>query len=243
MKILEGHRAVVIGACGGVGREVSKSLTDAGATIAVVDLEKAPVNELAKSLGGIGYALDATDPNAFASFVEDLTSKQGMPSIVVNVLGLWHSSDYSKLSDADWLKIISVNLTSVFHSARYFLPAMQAAKYGSMINFASTAGEYGSIRPAAHYAAAKGGVIALTKSLAREVSPDGVRVNAISPGPLLTDMLQRRDEAELAEIAKRTLIGRLGTPRDMADAVLFLASPASTWVTGEILRVNGGALI
>lgn len=240
---LAGATAVVVGACGGVGREVAATLARAGATVAIADLDPARVAELAGELGGVGRAFDATDGSAMAAFAREVGDAHGAPAVVVNVLGLWHSGDYAELTDADWAQVIGANLTSVFHSARSFLPAMQRAGAGSMINFASTAGEYGSIRPAAHYAAAKGGVIAMTKSLAREVSPDGVRVNAISPGPLHTDMLQRRDDAELAEIAGRTLVGRLGTPRDMADAVLFLATPASSWVTGEVLRVNGGALL
>jgi NAD(P)-dependent dehydrogenase (short-subunit alcohol dehydrogenase family) len=240
---LEGATTVVIGACGGVGREVARTLAAAGATVAIADLNRAAVDELADELGGVGQAFDATDADAMARFAGAVHAADGPPAAVVNVLGLWHSGDYSALSDADWARVLGANLTAVFLSARCFLPAMQEAGAGSMVNFASTAGEYGSIRPAAHYAAAKGGVIALTKSLAREVAADGVRVNAVSPGPLHTDMLQRKDDAELADIAGRTLVGRLGTPRDMADAVLFLASSASAWVTGEVLRVNGGALL
>jgi NAD(P)-dependent dehydrogenase (short-subunit alcohol dehydrogenase family) len=114
---------------------------------------------------------------------------------------------------------------------------------GAVINFASTAGEYGSIRPAAHYAAAKGGNIAKTKSLAREVSPHGVRVNVISPGPVDTRMLAPVDEAQRAEIAARTLFDRLGTPEDLAAAALYLSCDDARWVTGEVLRVNGGALL
>jgi NAD(P)-dependent dehydrogenase (short-subunit alcohol dehydrogenase family) len=120
---------------------------------------------------------------------------------------------------------------------------MVARGRGSVVNFASTAGEYGSIRPAAHYAAAKGALIAMTKSLAREVSPHGVRVNVISPGPVDTPMLAPADAAQRAQITARTLVGRLGRPEDLAEAALYLGSGDSTFVTGEVLRVNGGALI
>jgi NAD(P)-dependent dehydrogenase (short-subunit alcohol dehydrogenase family) len=114
---------------------------------------------------------------------------------------------------------------------------------GSIVNFASTAGEFGSIRPSAAYAAAKGGVIAFTKSLAREVSPHGVRVNVVSPGPVGTPMLDAESEAAQAQVAERTLLGRLGTPGDIAEGVAYLIGDGAGWVTGEVLRINGGSLI
>jgi len=111
------------------------------------------------------------------------------------------------------------------------------------VNFASTAGEYGSISPAAHYAAAKAGVIGLTKSLAREVSPCGVRVNALSPGPTDTVALGAATAEQKAQVGARTLLGRLGEPEEIAHGVLYLLGPLSTFVTGHVLRVNGGALL
>ena len=120
---------------------------------------------------------------------------------------------------------------------------MVARGSGSVVNFASTAGEYGSIRAAAHYAAAKGGVIALTKSLAREVSPAGVRVNAVSPGPTDTPALLAATPEQRAVAGSRTLFGRLGQPHEIAGACVFLLSPLSTFVTGTVLQVNGGALL
>jgi NAD(P)-dependent dehydrogenase (short-subunit alcohol dehydrogenase family) len=111
------------------------------------------------------------------------------------------------------------------------------------VNIASTAGEYGSVSPAAHYAAAKGGVIAMTKSLAREVSPHGVRVNAVSPGPIDTAALGAVSDEAKARIGARTLFGRLGRPHEIAGACIYLLSPLSTFVTGHVLRVNGGSLL
>jgi NAD(P)-dependent dehydrogenase (short-subunit alcohol dehydrogenase family) len=120
---------------------------------------------------------------------------------------------------------------------------MVARGGGSIVNFASTAGEYGSVRAAAHYAAAKGGVIALTKSLAREVSPAGVRVNAVSPGPTDTPALLAATPEQRAIAGSRTLFGRLGQPHEIAGACVFLLSPLSTFVTGTVLQVNGGSLL
>ena len=120
---------------------------------------------------------------------------------------------------------------------------MRARRSGSVVNFASTAGEYGSIRPAAAYAAAKGGVIALTKSLAREFSPDNVRVNAISPGPVRTAAFGLTDADSHRVAAARTLFDRMGEPSDIANGVCFLISDQSTWITGTVLQVNGGSLL
>jgi NAD(P)-dependent dehydrogenase (short-subunit alcohol dehydrogenase family) len=240
---LGGHTAVVIGACGGVGTAICDVLAGAGANVAVADLDAQAVERLASHHSGVSGAFDASDGSAMGSFASQVVERLGVPDVVVNCLGLWHSGDYHALTDEDWHAVIGANLTPVFHAARAFLPAMQERGSGSMVNFASTAGEYGSIRPAAHYAAAKGGVIAISKSLAREVSPDGVRVNVISPGPLATKMLQPGADGTQASVASRTLFGRLGTPADIAAAVLYLASPGSAWVTGEVLRVNGGSLL
>lgn len=240
---MSARSAVVIGACGGVGTEICDALAGGGASVAVADLDERAVQDLAARHSGVSAAFDASDAAAMRAFALLVEERLGVPEVVVNCLGLWHSGDYHELTDEDWDRVIGANLTSVFHAARAFLPAMQRRGSGSMVNFASTAGEYGSIRPAVHYAAAKGGVIAISKSLAREVSPDGVRVNVISPGPLATTMLQPGADGTQASIASRTLFGRLGTPADIAAAVLYLASPGSSWVTGEVLRVNGGSLL
>ena len=240
---LAGEIAVVIGACGGVGTAICDALAAAGAQVAVADLDATAVEELASRYSGESAAFDASDGEAMRAFARVVEDRVGVPEVVVNCLGLWHSGDYDELTDTDWDRVIGANLTSVFHAARAFLPAMQKRGSGAMVNFASTAGEYGSIRPAVHYAAAKGGVIAMSKSLAREVSPNGVRVNVISPGPLATKMLQPGADGTQQSVASRTLFGRLGTPADIAEAVLYLSSPGSSWVTGEVLRVNGGSLL
>jgi NAD(P)-dependent dehydrogenase (short-subunit alcohol dehydrogenase family) len=139
--------------------------------------------------------------------------------------------------------MISSNLLTALVACRAVLPGMVAHGAGSVVNFASTAGEYGSIRPSAAYSAAKGGVIGLTKSLAREVSPLGVRVNAVSPGPVNTPALQAASPEQRAEADARTLTGRIGQPRDIANAVLYLLSDESAYVTGTVLQVNGGSLL
>jgi NAD(P)-dependent dehydrogenase (short-subunit alcohol dehydrogenase family) len=139
--------------------------------------------------------------------------------------------------------MLTANLLSAIASCRAVLPGMLERARGAVVNFASTAGEYGSIRPSAVYAAAKGGVIAFTKSLAREVSPCNVRVNCISPGPIDTPALQAASPEDRVATAARTLLGRIGTPRDIANGVLYLVSDESSFVTGTVLQVNGGSLL
>ncbi len=151
--------------------------------------------------------------------------------------------DFIDSTPADWAAMISSNLLTALVACRAVLPGMVARGAGSVVNFASTAGEYGSIRPSAAYAAAKGGVIGLTKSLAREVSPLGVRVNAVSPGPVNTPALQAASLEQRAEADARTLTGRIGEPRDIANAVLYLLSDEAAYVTGTVLQVNGGSLL
>jgi NAD(P)-dependent dehydrogenase (short-subunit alcohol dehydrogenase family) len=156
---------------------------------------------------------------------------------------LWAPRPYEEIDDEAWLATLDGNLRTAFVACRTVLPGMVARGQGSVVNFASTAGEYGSISPAAHYAAAKGGVVAMTKSLAREVSPHGVRVNAVSPGPIDTVALGAATTEQKAAVGARTLFGRLGRPHEIAGACAFLVSPLSTFMTGTVVQVNGGSLL
>jgi NAD(P)-dependent dehydrogenase (short-subunit alcohol dehydrogenase family) len=240
---MQGQVTVVIGAGGGMGAAICRSFVDEGARVAAADLASAAMSHLELGERGMIAAVDATDPASLEALRSDVESKLGAVSALVNCVGVWHTAGYQQVSDRDWRRVVDGNLTSAWLACQTFVPGMAARGTGSVVNFASTAGEYGSIRPAAHYAAAKGGIIAMTKSLAREVSPQGVRVNVISPGPVDTAMLSPIDETERAQIAARTLVGRLGTPDDIAKATLYLASDDARFVTGAVLRVNGGALI
>jgi NAD(P)-dependent dehydrogenase (short-subunit alcohol dehydrogenase family) len=190
-----------------------------------------------------GRAVDAADFEAFSAFVASASEALGRLDGLVNVAGTFKVVDFVGSGPAQWSEMISSNLTTALVGCRCVLPALIESGSGSIVNFASTAGEYGSIRPSAAYAAAKAGVIGLTKSLAREVSPLGVRVNAISPGPIDTPALKAITDAERAVAASRTLVGRLGYPRDIANGVLYLLSDESAFVTGTVLQVNGGSLL
>jgi len=243
--LLEGLVVILTGATGGIGRTIARMLVAAGARVAVTDLLAERVDALVGGLGGrsIGEAVDAADRGAFESFHARVESELGPLDGIVNCAGLWAPLPYEEIGDDAWEATIAGNLRTAFVSCSTVLPGMVERGSGSVVNFASTAGEYGSISPAAHYAAAKGGVVAMTKSLAREVSPHGVRVNAVSPGPIDTIALGAATPEQKAAVGARTLFGRLGRPHEIAGACVFLLSPLSTFVTGHVLRVNGGSLL
>jgi NAD(P)-dependent dehydrogenase (short-subunit alcohol dehydrogenase family) len=250
--LLADQTVILTGATGGIGRAIARTLRAAGARVALTDLRQEPLDALAAELGegadGDGPAVtarafDAADPAAFAAFAEQVAAELGAVDGLVNCAGLFEKLDYDRLDAAAWTRALTANLLTAAAGCQAVLPAMVARGAGAIVNVASTAGEYGSISPAAHYAAAKGGVIALTKSLAREAAPAQVRVNAVSPGPIETDGLLAVTPEQKAIAGSRTLFGRLGQPEEIAGACVFLLSPLSTFVTGHVLRVNGGALL
>jgi NAD(P)-dependent dehydrogenase (short-subunit alcohol dehydrogenase family) len=241
--LLEDRVVILTGATGGIGRVVAELLVAAGARLAITDLGREGVNELARGLDVLGETVDVASREAFAAFHRHVEQKLGALDGIVNCAGLWAPKPYDEIDEQEWAETIAGNLQTAFVACRTVLPGMVERGGGSVVNFASTAGEYGSITPAAHYAAAKGGVVAMTKSLAREVSPHGVRINAISPGPIDTPALGAATPEQKATVGARTLLGRLGRPDEIAAGCVFLLSPLSTFITGHVLRVNGGSLL
>ena len=232
-----GDTAVVVGAAGAIGQEVCAALQTQGWKVVGFDRAEGKMAD-----GTVVHACDAADLDsvrrAFESHVDPATT-----DALVNVAGTFEIVNFVE-SDVDhWMRMLQANLMTAMTTTRVLLPVWLERGSGVIVNFASTAGEYGSIRPSAAYAAAKGGVIALTKSLAREASPFGVRVNAVSPGPVETAQLQVASADARSEASARTLFGRMGRPRDIAAAVAYLVSDDASWVTGEVLRVNGGSLL
>jgi NAD(P)-dependent dehydrogenase (short-subunit alcohol dehydrogenase family) len=241
--LLEGEVVILTGATGGIGRSIAELLVAAGARVAVTDLSDERVAALASELGVLGAACDAASRDSFAAFHDRVESELGSLAGIVNCAGLWAPAPYDEVDEQAWTDTIDANLKTAFTACSVVLPGMVARGGGSVVNFASTAGEFGSVRAAAHYAAAKGGVIAMTKSLAREVSPTGVRVNAVSPGPTDTPALLAATAEQRAIASRRTLFNRLGEPHEIAGACVFLLSPLSTFMTGTVLQVNGGSLL
>ncbi|MDO8209950.1 SDR family NAD(P)-dependent oxidoreductase [Conexibacter sp. CPCC 206217] len=244
--LLAGRTVILTGAGGGIGRAIAHALAAAGARVALTDLRQEPLDALAGQLADgqiLARAIDASDPAAFAAFHDETAAALGPVDGLVNCAGTFEKRAFDELDAAAWARSLTANLLTTVAGCQAVLPGMIARGCGAVVNVASTAGEYGSISPASHYAAAKGGVIGLTKSLAREAAPAQVRVNAVSPGPVETDGLLAVTPEQKAIAGSRTLFGRLGQPEEIAGACIFLLCPLSTFVTGHVLRVNGGALL
>lgn len=240
---------LITGATGGIGTSVTATLHEAGWNVSLLDLVEAPLATMTGKLNAerpdsaTFHRGDAANGADVTTWVQKTMDTFGRIAGLVNVAGLWRSQSFAELSLEDIDTVIAANLRTAIVCCKIASIPMVAAGVGSIVNFASTAGECGSVSPAAHYAAAKGGVIALTKSLARELSPLGVRVNAVSPGPIDTTGFYDGKAVATDTAAARTLLGRLGTPREIATCVAFLLGSDSSFVTGHVLRANGGSLL
>ena len=243
MRELAGHNAVVTGAASGIGRAIAAHLAQAGARVLIADLDGVRAEQAAGALrraGGQVAAIgaDVSDPAAVEAMFA-AAEQAGPVTLLVNNAGHVHQSPFEVLEIAEFDRMVAVHLRGNFLCARRALPAMLAAGDGVIINIASQLGQIGGTQ-LAHYAAAKAGIIGMTKSLAREVSGRGVRVNAVAPGPIDTELVQALSpewrRAKLAELP----LGRFGTPEDVAETVAFLASPAARIYVGQTLGPNSG---
>jgi 2-hydroxycyclohexanecarboxyl-CoA dehydrogenase len=236
---LDRRRALITGGANGIGAAIARAFVRERARVVTFDLDAIAGAALAESTGLVALTLDVTDFDA----VERAIATHGPFDILINNAGVDQHAFFTETTREDWRKLVAVNLEAVFACTHAVLPAMQAAKFGRLVNIASEAGRLGS-RGGAIYAASKGGMIAFTKSIARENARYGVTANVIAPGPVDTPMLQRAVAALgakfLSAMEDATLLRRLGTPEDVAEAAVFLASDAASYITGETLGVSGG---
>ncbi len=232
---LDGRRALVTGGGKGIGAAIARHFADAGAHVVSVDLDAAPATHQSV----VGIALDITDTPRVAAAIKH----QEPFDILVNNAGVDQHAFFTDTTPADWDRLLAVNLIAVFACTHVVLPAMQQRGFGRVINIASEAARLGS-KGGAVYAAAKGGVVAFTKSIARENARFGVTANVIAPGPIDTPMLQAAvahgGDSLRGAMTNATLLRRIGTPDEVAAAALFLASDSASYVTGEVLGVSGG---
>ena len=242
---LTGQVALVTGGSRGIGRAIALRLAAAGATAVVNFRENSAAAEetvgLIAAAGGRSSTsrFDVGDAEAVRVGVQNIVDEHGRLDLLVNNAGVSVDALLLRLKEEDWERVLRTNLTGVFHCTKAAVRAMVRARYGRIVNLTSVVAEMGNAGQAA-YAAAKAGVIGLTKSLAREVAARGITVNAVAPGLVETDMTAGLDDRRRSFYTNVIPAGRIATPEDVAAAVAFLASPEAGYITGQVLHVNGG---
>jgi 3-oxoacyl-[acyl-carrier protein] reductase len=239
---LKGEIALVTGASRGIGAAIADRLASLGATVfgtATSEAGAAVIGERLAAHGGHGRVLDVTDAAAIESLIDGIAKETGAVSILVNNAGITRDQLLMRMKEEDWSAIIETNLTSVFRTSKAVMRGMMKARKGRIISIASVVGVTGNPGQA-NYAAAKAGIIAFSKSLAREIGSRGITVNVVAPGFIDTDMTRALPEEQRASLLSGIALGHLGDAVDIAEAVAFLASPAARYITGETLHVNGG---
>jgi len=240
--------AVVTGAAKGIGRSIALALIDEGAKVVPVDVDREALRSLqveAEKRGGqiLPVACDIEKSSNVKAMVEEVLGTFGRIDLLVNNAGIIRRGTIETVDEDDWDRVIAVNLKGTFNCCKAVVGTMKRQGSGKIVNVSSIAGKIGDITSAPGYGSSKAGSDALMKTLARQLAPSGIRVNAVAPHAIETEMSAQWSEAKRREVIAGIPLGRLGRPQDVAEAVLFLASDAASFITGEILDVNGGAFM
>lgn len=239
---LKGEVALVTGASRGIGAAIADELAARGATVVGTATSEGGAQAIGERLsahGGHGRVVDVADAAAVEALIDGIAKEFGPVSILVNNAGITRDNLLMRMKDEDWQAILDTNLSSVFRTSKAVMRGMMKARKGRIINIASVIGVTGNAGQA-NYAAAKAGIIAFSKSLAKEIGSRGVTVNVVAPGFIDTDMTKALPEDAKAGMLGQIALGRFGEPADIARAVAFLAGPSAAYITGETLHVNGG---
>ncbi len=244
MTNLDGKVTLVTGASRGIGRAIAESLGKAGATVIGTATSEGGAKAIsdyfkAKNIRGTGMVLNVTDPDSISELMTTITSDFGAITILVNNAGITRDNLMMRMKEEEWGDIINTNLTSVYRLSKSVLRGMMKARTGRIISIASVVGSTGNAGQA-NYAAAKAGVVGFSKSLAQEIGSRNITVNVVAPGFIDTDMTKELSDDIRADLLKHIPLGNLGQPKDIANAVLFLASDMGSYISGETLHVNGG---
>ncbi len=247
--ILANEVALVTGASRGIGAAIADELAAQGATVIgtatseagaqAIDARLKAIGARLQAAGGQGRVLNVTEPEAVDGLIDAVAKEIGPISILVNNAGITRDNLLMRMKDEDWQVILDTNLTSVYRTSKAVMRGMMKARKGRIINIASVVGVTGNAGQA-NYAAAKAGIIAFSKSLAKEIGSRGVTVNVVAPGFIATDMTKDLPESAKEALLGQIALGHLGEPADIAHAVAFLAGPGGAYITGETLHVNGG---
>ena len=238
---LTGKSALVTGASGGIGAAIARALHGAGASVALSGTRLEPLEALAGELGARAHVLpcDLGDPEAVEALPKQAIAAMGALDILVNNAGITRDQIFMRMSDADWQGVIDVNLTAAMRLCRAVVRPMMKARWGRIVNIGSVVGTTGNPGQV-NYAAAKAGLEGMTKSIAHEVAQRGITANVVAPGFIATPMTDTLTDEQKAALNARIPAARIGTPEEVAAAVLYLASPDAGYVTGTVLHVNGG---
>jgi 3-oxoacyl-[acyl-carrier protein] reductase len=238
---LTGKTALVTGASGGIGGAIATALHGAGATVTLSGTREGPLNDLAATLGDRVHVMtcNLSDPEAVDALPKQAAEVMGGLDILVNNAGITKDQIFMRMSDEDWQNVIDVNLTATMRLCRSVMRPMMKARWGRIINISSIVGATGNPGQV-NYAASKAGMVGMTKSIAYEVASRGITANCVAPGFIATAMTEKLTDDQKEKINTQIPAARMGTPEEIAAAVLYLASPEAGYVTGATLHVNGG---
>ncbi|MDE3122441.1 MAG: 3-oxoacyl-ACP reductase FabG [Paracoccaceae bacterium] len=238
---LTGKTALVTGASGGIGGAIARALHGAGATVALSGTREAPLAALAEELGGRAHVLtcNLSDAESVEALPKAAAAAMGSVDILVNNAGITRDNLFMRMSDQEWADVLEVNLTSTFRLCRGVLRGMMKARWGRIVNISSVVGATGNPGQG-NYAAAKAGMVGMSKSLAAEVASRGITVNCVAPGFIETAMTEKLNDEQKGRILGQIPAGRMGHADEIAAAVLYLSSLEAGYVTGATLHVNGG---
>ena len=234
---------LITGASRGIGAACARAFAEAGARVVIhYNKSRDAAEALARECGALTVCADISKADDVERAFDEIEKKLGCVDILINNAGCASQMLFTDTSDAEWARVLDTNLSGAFYASRRALRSMISKKSGCIINISSIWGLVGASCEVA-YSAAKAGLIGMTRALAKEVAPSGIRVNCIAPGVIQTDMLNDFSNEDLDALALETPLGRLGTPEDIASAAIFLASPGASFITGQVLSPNGGFVI